>query len=141
MWQGVAGGSFGAVTSDDASYSAEAKTPGGQSVERIANGVPGVEARLPLLCKLGVEAGRITLAQLVAAWSTGPARQFGLAPEKRSIAAGADADLVLIDPLTRRRMTAASLHGAIGNNPFDGMELTGWPATIIRRGEAAARPR
>jgi dihydropyrimidinase len=137
MWQGVASGGFCAVTSDDASYSAEAKALGMESFDRIANGVPGVEARLPLLYTLGVEAGRITLPQLVEAWSTGPARQFGLAPAKGSIAPGADADLVLLDPQGRHRMTAESHHGAIGYNPFDGMELTGWPTATIRRGEVA----
>jgi dihydropyrimidinase len=137
MWEGVASGSLGAVTSDDASYSAEAKALGADSFDRIANGVPGVEARLPLLYTLGVDSGRITLPQLVEAWSTGPARLFGLAPEKGSIAPGADADLVLIDPHTRHRMGVDSHYGAIGYNPFDGMDLTGWPSMTIRRGEIA----
>jgi dihydropyrimidinase len=137
MWEGVASGSLGAVTSDDASYSTEAKALGAESFDRIANGVPGVEARLPLLYTLGVETGRITLPQLVEAWSTGPARLFGLAPEKGSIVPGADADFVLIDPHTRRRMDVESHYGAIGYQPFDGMDLTGWPSMTIRRGEIA----
>lgn len=137
MWQGVADGTLAAITSDDASYSADAKALGAESFDRIANGVPGVEARLPLLYTLGVEAGRLTLPQLAHAWSTGPARLFGLAPQKGSIAIGADADLVVLDPHTRRRMGVGSHYGAIGYNPFDGMDLTGWPSLTIRRGEVA----
>jgi dihydropyrimidinase len=137
MWRGVASGALCAVTSDDASYSAEAKVLGRESFDRIANGVPGVEARLPLLYTLGVESGRITLPQLAHAWATGPAEQFGCAPQKGSIAPGADADLVLIDPTARRRMDAGSHHGAIGYSPFDGFDLTGWPSMTIRRGEIA----
>lgn len=139
MWDGVARGSVAAVTSDDASYSAAAKALGAESFERIANGVPGVEARLPVLYTLGVAQGRLTLMQFARAWSGGPARLFGLAPQKGSIARGADADLVVLDPHTRRRMNAESHYGAIGYNPFDGMELTGWPVLTLRRGEVAVR--
>jgi dihydropyrimidinase len=137
MWAGLASGAIAAVTSDDASYSAEAKALGAESFDRIANGVPGVEARLPLLYTLGVAAGRLTLPQLAEVWSAGPARLFGLAPQKGAIAVGADADLVVIDPHTTRRMSADSHYGAIGYTPFGGMELTGWPGLTIRRGEVA----
>lgn len=139
MWEGVARGSLAAVTSDDASYSAEAKALGAASFERIANGVPGVEHRLPLLWTLGVEAGRLTLAQLAECWSAGPARLFGLAPQKGSIVAGADADLVLLDPEAMRRVTPASHHGAIGYHPFAGMELAGWPVLTLHCGRVAVR--
>lgn len=139
MWRGVARGSLAAVTSDDASYSAEAKALGAESFDRIANGVPGVEHRLPLLWTLGVIAGRITLPQLVEAWSAGPARLFGLGPCKGSITMGADADLVLLDPDTTRRVTPESHYGAIGYHPFEGMELSGWPVLTLRRGEVAVR--
>lgn len=135
MWQGVASGGLAAVTSDDASYSAEAKALGAESFERIANGVPGVEHRLPLLYTLGVEAGRLTLPQFARAWATGPAELFGLAPQKGSIRAGADADLVVLDPEIRRVMTPERHHGAIGYTPFEGLALTGWPVLTIRRGQ------
>jgi dihydropyrimidinase len=137
LWQGVASGALAAVTSDDASYSAEAKALGCESFDRIANGVPGVEARLPLLYTLGVASGRLSLRQFAEVWSGGPARLFGLAPEKGRIAIGADADLVVIDPQTRRRIGVQSHHCAIGYTPYDGMELTGWPLLTIRRGEVA----
>ncbi len=134
MWRGVADGELCAVTSDDASYSAEAKALGAASFDRIANGTPGVEARLPLLYTLGVAAGRLTLPQLAHAWSGGPARRFGLAPMKGAITVGADADLTLIDPHATRRMGPSEHFGAIGYTPFDGMELTGWPVATLQRG-------
>jgi dihydropyrimidinase len=139
MWAGVARGSLAAVTSDDASYSAEAKALGADSFDRIANGVPGVEHRLPLLWTLGVQAGRLTLPQLAEAWSTGPARLFGLAPDKGGIVPGADADIVVLDPDKRRIIGPASHHGPIGYHPFDGMELAGWPVLTLRRGQVAVR--
>ncbi len=139
MWGGLASGGLSAVTSDDASYSAAAKALGAESFDRIANGVPGVEARLPVLWTLGVEAGRLTVPQFLRAWSSGPADVFGLAPRKGRIAVGADADFAVIDPHQRHTMTADSHYGAIGYNPFDGFDLTGWPVLTIRAGEVAVR--
>lgn len=137
LWTGIAAGEICAVTSDDASYSAEAKRLGAASFVTTANGIPGTEHRLPLLYTLGVEAGRIDLAQLAEVWSSGPARRFGLAPAKGSIAIGADADLVVIDPQARRRIDTDSNHGPIGYSPFAGIEATGWPVMTLRRGTVA----
>jgi dihydropyrimidinase len=137
LWRGLASGSLSIVTSDDASYDAHAKALGKDRFDTIANGMPGVEARLPVLYTQGVASGRMTLERFTDAWAGGAARLFGLAPEKGVIAAGADADLVIIDPHTRRTMTIDSHYGPIGYNPFDGMELTGWPVMTIRRGEIA----
>lgn len=135
LWAGLADGTLTAVASDDASYDAEAKRLGAGSFETIANGMPGVETRLPLLYTLGVAAGRLSLGQLAEVWSTGPARLFGLAPRKGAIVPGADADLVVIDPARRRRLTADVHHGAIGYSPFDTVEVTGLPVLTIRRGK------
>ena len=137
LWQGIASGQIAAVTSDDASYSAAAKELGSASFATTANGVPGVEHRLPLLYTLGVQTGRITLAQLAEVWSTGPARLFGLAPSKGRIAVGSDADLVILDPQTRRRMDPSCNYGAIGYTPYEGLELAGWPTMTLRRGNIA----
>jgi len=139
MWEGLARGSLCAVTSDDASYSAAAKALGAESFDRIANGVPGVEARLPMLWTLGVEAGRLTIPQFLRAWSAGAADVFGLAPRKGRIAIGAEADLTVIDTQTRRTLTAESHYGAIGYHPFEGFDLTGWPTLTIRAGQVAVR--
>ncbi|MBL8587292.1 MAG: dihydropyrimidinase [Methylobacteriaceae bacterium] len=137
IWAGLAEGALAIVTSDDASYSAEAKALGKARFDTIANGMPGVEARLPLLWTLGVASGRLTLERFCEAWAGETAKLFGLAPQKGAIAPGADADLVVIDPQTRRSMTVDSHFGPIGYNPFAGMELTGWPVATIRRGAIA----
>ncbi|MFW6028019.1 MAG: dihydropyrimidinase [bacterium] len=137
LWAGLQRGELAAVTSDDASYSAAAKQPGDGTFQSIANGVPGVEARLPLLYSLGVDQGWLDLPRLAEVFSTWPARLFGLAPEKGSIAIGADADLVIIDAETERVITAASHFGDIGYSPYEGMALKGWPVATVRRGQVS----
>ena len=137
LWQGLRDGVLSAVASDDASYTASMKASA-DSFQSIANGVPGTEHRLPLLYTLGVAQGRLTLQQLAEVFATGPARRFGLAPRKGAIAVGADADMVVVDPAESRTMTAAENFGEIGYTPYEGLRLSGWPVTTIRRGAICA---
>lgn len=79
------------------------KTLGREDFSRIPNGGPGIENRLHMLHHFGVREGRLTMNQLVDLCCTQPARLFGLFPRKGTIAAGADADIVVWDsekPLT-----------------------------------------
>lgn len=139
LWQALRDGPLTAVTSDEVSYSAEAKTIGIDCFADIANGCPGVEARLPVFFTLGVAEGRIDLARFADLFAAWPARMFGMADRKGRIAPGLDADLVLVDPKARRRMTAADHYGPIGYTPFDGMDLTGWPVATVARGAVVVR--
>ena len=75
------------------------------------------------------------LHQFVRLSATNHARTYGLSPRKGDIAIGADADLALWDPTERRVVTAAMLHDAAGYTPYEGRELTGWPTTVISRGD------
>ncbi len=56
-------------------------------------------------------------------------------PRKGVIAVGADADLAIWDPNAKRTVTASMLHDAVGYTPYEGRDLTGWPETVISRGE------
>ena len=64
-----------------------------------------------LLYSEGVAKGRITLPQLVRYACANPARVAGLYPRKGAIQAGADADLVILDPDRAWVMTTERLHG------------------------------
>ncbi|MEI4487377.1 dihydropyrimidinase [Frigidibacter sp. MR17.14] len=133
LWDGLANGVFSAVTSDEVSYSAEAKAMGAASFATVANGATGIEARLPVLYTLGVAEGRIPLKRFAELFSTWPAEIFGF-DRKGKIAPGYDADLAIIDPEMRRFIGTATDYGAIGYNPYEGMELTGWARQTFLRG-------
>src|SRR5258705_351379 len=62
---------------------------------KVPNGIPGLETRLPLRFSGGVVNGRIDPQTFVALTSTTPARLYGLYPRKGTIAVGSDADLVI----------------------------------------------
>ena len=54
---------------------------------------------------------------------------------KGTIAVGSDADLCVLDPNERRRLSGASLHSAADAELFEGIEVTGWPVYTISRGK------
>jgi dihydropyrimidinase len=133
LWRGVQRGVLSQVASDEVSYSARAKAMGLPSFADVANGATGIEARLPVLFTLGVDEGRIGLQRFVEVFSTWPAEIFGFA-RKGHIAPGYDADIVVIDPVTRRVMSPELDYGEIGYNPYSGLDLTGFATHTIHRG-------
>jgi dihydropyrimidinase len=139
MWRGIRNGTFQVVSSDHAPYRFDETGKLAQGPDphfkQIANGIPGIEARLPLLFSEGVGAGRINLNRFVELCCTNPAKVYGLHPQKGTIAIGADADLAIWDPEMQVEVEDATTHDATGYCPYAGMTLTGWPVTVISRGE------
>jgi dihydropyrimidinase len=139
IWRGVQNGTFQIVSSDHAPYRFDdtgklAKGPE-PDFKQIANGIPGIELRLPLLFSEGVGKGRIGLERFVELCCTNPAKIYGLHPKKGTIAIGSDADLAIWEPDRKVEVTDATTHDAAGYCPYAGMTLTGWPVTVISRGE------
>ena len=138
-WKGLKDGTLTVYSSDHAPYRMDAsgKLPNGEKTtfKEMANGVPGIELRLPLLFTFGVKAGRLTMNEFVALTSTRHAQTYGLFPQKGTIAVGADADIAIWDPEKRVRITKDLVHDNTGYTPYEGRELTGWPVTVLSRGE------
>ena len=139
IWQGLDRGIFQVFSSDHAPYRFDAtgKLAAGPNptFPQIANGVPGLELRLPLLFSEGVGKGRLTLQQFVALTSTNAARLYGLYPRKGTIAVGSDADIAIWNPEREVEVTHEVLHDDVGYTPYEGRKLKGWPVTVVRRGE------
>ena len=142
IWNGLATGLFTIVSSDHAPFNmggTDGKRIAGDdaSFDRVPNGIPGVETRLPLLMSEGVMAGRIDIHRFVQLTATNPARLYGLFPKKGTIAVGSDADLVVweqFDTGSERVLSNAMLHSAADYTPYEGMRLRAWPATTLSRG-------
>jgi len=139
LWQALQGGTLSILSSDHAPYrfDASGKLPAGEATtfKQIANGLPGLEVRLPLLFSEGVRTGRLTLQQFVALTATHHARLYGMHPRKGTLALGADADIAIWDPDKVVTLTASGLHDQVGYTPYEGRQVTGWPTTVISRGE------
>ncbi|GAA4334314.1 dihydropyrimidinase [Variovorax defluvii] len=143
VWQGLKDGTLGLFSSDHAPYRFDesGKLPKGDATtfKEMANGVPGLELRLPLLFSEGVMKGRLTIEEFVALTSTNHARMYGLAHRKGAIAVGSDADLALWNPARRVDVTAAMLHDQVGYTPYEGHSLQGWPEQVFSRGRCVVR--
>lgn len=139
LWQALDGGTLALLSSDHAPYRYDesGKLPAGDATtfKQIANGLPGLEVRMPLLFSEGVRTGRLSLQQFVALTSTNHARMYGLYPKKGTLSVGADADIAIWDPERVVTLRADGLHDAVGYTPYEGRQVTGWPTTVISRGE------
>ncbi|MCV3274377.1 dihydropyrimidinase [Roseobacter sinensis] len=137
LWHHVSMGTFETVSSDHAPYRYDetGKFMNGPDIPypKIANGMPGIAARLPYLFSEGVLKGRITLQQFVALSATNAARTFGVT-RKGSIAPGLDADIAIWNPELSRRMTLADQHDNMDYTPFEGIEMIGVPEIVMNRG-------
>jgi hypothetical protein len=59
---------------------------------------------------------------------------FGLS-RKGQITVGFDADLVIFDSERQVTLSTATLHENVDWTPYEGLEVKGWPATTISRGQ------
>ena len=136
LWQALELGDLQMISSDHAPYRLDStgKFSAGPSptFKEIANGMPGLEMRLPLLFDAMVSKGRGGLSRFVELTSTAPARIYDL-PRKGSLAIGMDADIAIWDPARKVTLTD-ELHDNTGYNPFKDREIVGWPEIVLRRG-------
>lgn len=139
LWEGLRSGDIQAIGSDNTSWTVEQKAAGAQDFTKVPYGVPGLETEMPVIYSEGVGRGRISIQTFVAAFSTNPARIFGLYPRKGTIAQGSDADMVLFDPSRAGVVDERRLHSRAGYDPFHGFALRGLPVLTMSRGEVIAR--
>lgn len=140
VWDGLENGTFHIVSSDHAPFrlaGEQGKHVAGDHppFNRVPNGIPGLETRLPLLMSGGVQSGRIDVNAFVALTSTNAAKLYGLYPRKGTIAVGSDADLVIWDCDRSFTLTNAMLHHNVDYTPYAGQVLGAWPALTLARGE------
>lgn len=144
IWHGLENGTFQVLSSDHAPFAyagphGKQAAGAGAPFPQVPNGIPGLETRLPLLMTHGVMAGRIDIHTFVAVTSTQPARLYGLAPRKGTIAIGADADVVVWDTDLDTVVRNDRLHHAVDYTPYEGQRLTAWPRCTLSRGRVVWR--
>jgi dihydropyrimidinase len=139
LWRALSSETIQTVATDHCCFTRELKALGREDFTRIPGGLPGVETRVPLMYHSGVGGGRLTLSQWVQAVALEPARLFGLYPVKGTLLPGSDADVVIFDPLKRKRLDAQELHQATDYSPYADKEVCGWPRHVLQRGRFVIR--
>jgi dihydroorotase len=127
--EGLEDGTIDMIVTDHAPHTAEEK---GRGVDLAPFGIVGFETAFPLLYTKFVKTGRWTLGFLLKRMTSDPAEVFGLPSGK--LAAGAPADITIIDLDAERAVEPEKMLSKSHNTPFGGWKLQGWPVHTIVNG-------
>jgi dihydropyrimidinase len=135
LWRGLQSGNLHTTATDHCTFCAAQKAAGKDDFSKIPNGTGGVEERLAVLWDAGVNTGRLTPSEFVAITSANTAKLFNIYPQKGSVSAGADADLVVWDPQGSKTLSVKTQHSKGDFNIFEGRTVKGIPSHTISQGE------
>ncbi len=127
---GLRDGTIDVICTDHAPHHYDAKE---REFDDAPNGIIGLETALGLAVTELVEAGLLSLADLVTRMSVMPARIFNL--PGGSLAPGAAADVVILDPAAEWTVRPEDFFSKSRNTPFAGRRLKGRAETTIVRGQ------
>jgi dihydroorotase len=119
---GLADGTIDIVATDHAPHPVEAKDC---EWDAAANGMVGLESALSVVQAAVVDTGMLSWADVVRVMSSTPARIGRLRSHGQDLAAGTNANLVLVDPAASRPFGVADLAGKGVNSPYLGRTLPG----------------
>ena len=122
LWQALRDGHIQVVATDHAPHTLDEKQ---RAYPASPSGLPAVENSLALMLT-EVHRGRCTLEQVVRWMCDAPARVWDIVGKGR-IAAGYDADLVLVDLNRTEEVRNERQFTKCGWSPWHGVSLTGWP--------------
>ena len=137
LLDGLASGRVNAIATDHSPHTREEKL--NDDIWKAVSGFTGVEVSVRLFLTYGVNAGRLTLEQFARASSEGPAKTWGIYPQKGAIRAGSDADLTIVDLEKTGVISASRLHSKNNITPFDGHRTKGEAVATICRGRIVMR--
>ncbi|RUU68658.1 dihydroorotase [Mesorhizobium sp. M2C.T.Ca.TU.009.01.2.1] len=126
------------VATDHAPHAPAEKAARYAAFADIPGGMPGLQTLLPAMLRL-VDEGLIGLPDLVRMCSTNPAERFGLGRRKGRIAAGYDADLLIVDPRRSSIIANADQVSRAGYTPFDGWTVKARLKNVFLRGREIVR--
>jgi allantoinase len=134
LWDGLRDGTIDFVVSDHSPCPGEMKLRETGDFMKAWGGIASLQLRLPVVW---TEArGRGFSLEDVTRWLCAhPARQVSFAPQKGSIAAGSNADLVIWNPDQEFIVAASSLHHRHKITPYEGEVLSGVVEKTFLRGQ------
>ncbi len=137
---GLADGTIDVIATDHAPHSLEDKEV---ELQYAAFGMSGLETALGLTLTKLVETEKLSLSDVIAKLTIGPAKALGLttSPDKSvgpttgTLAVGADADITILDTGAKTVVRSSEFRSKGRNTPFEGIELTGRAAATVVGGK------
>lgn len=135
LWKALGDGTADTIGTDHCSFNFKNdKELGKEDFSKIPNGIPGVEHRPALIYTYGVLTSKISLIRMAQLLSSGPAKLFGLYPQKGVLKEGSDADIVIWDPKMEWVIRASDQLQNVDYTPYEGMKTAGRARTVFLRG-------
>ena len=136
LWQRLQDGKIDFLASDHSPSPESMKRAGGSgSFFETWGGIAGGQSTLEVMLEEGWRKRGLPLNQLTALLSLHPAKRFGLHPRKGEIRAGADADLVLVDPKGNYILDKSHLLQKHPHSPYIGKSLSCRVTSTYSRGQ------
>jgi dihydropyrimidinase len=137
LWEGINEGVIECIGTDHVSYTREKKLASDFWTTTAGVG-DGYSVLLPLMFSEGVTKGRITLDTLRKILCENPAKVFGLYPQKGTLAVGADADVVIIDPDKEYVIDYKDSESFNEFSIYQGWKVKGFPIATFSKGNLVA---
>lgn len=131
---GIIGGAVDAIATDHAPHPGSEKM---QEFEKCPFGIIGLETALGLSLEKLYHTGKISLAKLIALFTTGPARVLHL--DLGTLAPGKRADLTIFDTEIKWTYDVNRSNSKSKNSPFDGKSFRGGAVATVVAGEIVWR--
>ena len=141
LWRRVLDGTIDCLASDHSPCAPEEKARGAEDIWEAWGGITGVQTLLPLAFSEGVCRRGMPIDRLVSLTSTNAAKIFGLYPQKGSLAPGADADIVILDPRREWTLEASDLAYRHRQTPYLGWTIAGAIERVLVRGRTVLQDR
>ena len=127
---GLVDGTIDVIASGHAPRATEKKM---RELDLAPYGMVQLETTLSLVIMNLISPGHLDWPSALAALTCNPARVLGIT--KGTLAVGADADVVVIDPQAEWTLSAGELVSRSQNTPLDGMKMLGRAETVVVDGE------
>jgi len=136
LWWQFSNGLLDTLSSDHAPYLPSEKEKNGNDIWSAPDGIPGLELSLPLLLNK-VSGKEITYYDVVKYFSENPAKLLGFYPNKGSLEIGTDADLTIVKPDTKSKISMNDLWSKSKKSAkvYDGWNLSHEILHTICRGK------
>ena len=133
LWKGIATSDIATIATDHCPFKSSEKDWGKNDFTKIPNGCMGIENMYPYMLS---EAGKGVLSfnKVVELCSSNPAKIFGCAPQKGTIAPGSDADIVIYDPNKEFVVSKDNMHSDVDYTIWEGLKVKGYPIMTFSRG-------
>ena len=133
LWDGTAQGSIHCIATDELCCTLKDKTLGNR-IDDTTGGNSGVEPRLGVMYTETVVRRGYSLSALCRSGFQQCRKDHGALSAQRRGRPGSDADITILDPTRRGKVTAAELHET-DYTPWEGHDIFAWPVTTMLRGK------